>query len=242
MNIIDIVEFYASPLGKATARVVGAALKTDSMNGKDNIGIGIGYAVPWLDPSSGYALMLAKQGVVKWPMENQASRSALVEPDSLPFADNSVEHVLIAHGLEFVDEPEAMLEEAWRVLAPLGTLNLLVANRRGLWAAIESTPFGHGQPFSHGQLVKLLTDTQFSIRNINPVLHGFPMQSLSTFKVPEILERIGQALPIHMAGAWLVAAQKQVPSYASTRKVRRRQALFRPHLLPAHQKNSQLAK
>ena len=50
----------------------------------------------------------------------------------------------------------------WRVLAPEGRLLLIVPNRRGVWARLDTTPFGHGRPYSRGQLERLLTDALFT--------------------------------------------------------------------------------
>jgi hypothetical protein len=53
------------------------------------------------------------------------------------------------------DDSVALLREVWRVLAPNGRLLAVVPNRRGLWARIDTTPFGHGRPFSRGQVTHL---------------------------------------------------------------------------------------
>ena len=43
-----------------------------------------------------------------------------------------------------------LLREMWRVLAPEGRLLIIVPNRRGVWARFDTTPFGHGRPYSRG--------------------------------------------------------------------------------------------
>ena len=40
---------------------------------------------------------------------------------------------------------------------------LIVANRAGVWARADRTPFGHGRPFSKGQILRLLEDTAFEV-------------------------------------------------------------------------------
>ena len=48
--------------------------------------------------------------------------------------------------------PAALLREVWRVLAAGGRLLAVVPNRRGVWARIDTTPFGHGRPYSRSQI------------------------------------------------------------------------------------------
>ena len=45
-----------------------------------------------------------------------------------------------------------MLREIWRVMASGGQLLAVVPNRRGLWARMDTTPFGHGRPYSRSQI------------------------------------------------------------------------------------------
>ena len=65
----------------------------------------------------------------------------------------------------FSRRPNSALEtlrEIWRILAPGGTMLLIAPNRRGVWARSDATPFGHGRPFSRGQLTQLLRDALFA--------------------------------------------------------------------------------
>jgi SAM-dependent methyltransferase len=233
MNIVDMFEFYSSPLGKATARIISRALGFEGNPPKSTIVLGLGYALPWLKGDQSYAFMLAKQGVMQWPTAPAPTRSVLVHDDSLPLPDHSVDMAVVVHGLEFADEPQAMLEEVWRVLAPQGTLHLVVANRRGLWAVSEATPFGHGEPFSHSQVLKLLREAQFSVKRVAPILHMPPLKRLAGWKFPELFERAGAALPFHLSGAILVEAQKQVHAFAHHKRIRHKSPVFRPAFLPS---------
>jgi SAM-dependent methyltransferase len=242
MNILDMFEFYSSALGKATARVISKALNLKHHSGNSSIVLGLGYALPWLLSDQAFAFMLAKQGVLQWPSSSSHTRSALVHDDSLPLPDHSVDMCIVVHGLEFADEPQAMLEEIWRVLAPQGTVYLIVTNRCGLWAVSEATPFGHGQPFSRGQILKLLRESQFLVKRVTPVLHMPPLKHVAGWKVPELFERVGSALPFHLSGAILIEAQKQVHAFAVHKRIRHRSPLFRPVFLPSHKRPTSLPK
>ena len=59
-------------------------------------------------------------------------------------------------------DPVGLLREVWRVLAGGGRLLAVVPNRRGLWARMDTTPFGHGRPYSRSQITQLLRETWFT--------------------------------------------------------------------------------
>ncbi len=114
--------------------------------------LGVGYATPYLglfreEAERCLALMPAPQGVVRWPSTRPAL-AALVEEDELPLTDSAVDRVLLVHALEMSADPAELLREAWRVLAAGGRLLAVVPNRRGLWARMDTTPFGQGRPYS----------------------------------------------------------------------------------------------
>ena len=159
-DVTHLRDFYASPLGRVARRIIAHRIRSrwDNVTGMDIAGLG--YAVPYLRMFHGearatVALMPQAQGVVKWPREGPY-RSALVPETELPLRDNSVERVLVVHGLEHNEARGLYLREIYRVLMPQGRLIMVVPNRRGAWARLETTPFGHGRPYSLSQLEKFL--------------------------------------------------------------------------------------
>ena len=141
MDVVDLREFYASPLGNATRRLLAAKLKPRLGSLSDACVMGMGFATPYLDdlPSEtgrSIAFMMARQGVIHWPTEGSV-QSALVDEFDLPLLESTVDLALVVHGLELTDSPIEMLQEVWRVMAPQGRLVLVVPNRRGLWAAFD---------------------------------------------------------------------------------------------------------
>jgi SAM-dependent methyltransferase len=242
MDVVDLQDFYASPLGKATHRVLAARLASGlaahQPTSSDARILGLGYATPYLDGAPGQmAFMLARRGVVHWPPAGQV-QSALVDEYDLPLPDNSVDLVLVIHGLEFTDEPVEMLQEVWRVLAPQGRLLLVVPNRRGLWSLSDSSPFGFGQPFSRLQLLRHLKDAQFSLSRIEGALFMPPWGKGAVLKLSFGLEKFGAAALGHFSGALVVEATKHIYAYASGRKRLRSAVKIRPALLgrpqPSH--------
>ena len=153
-------DFYATPLGQLARRIVARRIRDRWPDVKGMDVIGLGFASPYLRMFHGEArttaaLMPQSQGVVQWPHEGPY-RAALMPEIELPLRDNSVERVLVVHGLEHVEARQDYLREIWRVLMPQGRVIVAVPNRRGAWARFESTPFGHGRPYSAGQIEDLL--------------------------------------------------------------------------------------
>ena len=156
-------EFYATARGAVAARLLRErlALLWPNLHGQSLLGIG--YAEPylhlWQDQAARcLAVTPAQMGATRWP-SGAANLSCTAEEDSLPFPDLSFDRVLLVHGLEQADNARRMLREVWRVLKDDGTLLVVVPNRTGLWAYLETTPFGHGQPYSFGQLGRLLASS-----------------------------------------------------------------------------------
>ena len=104
--------------------------------------------------------MPAHQGVITWPAGGPY-RAALVQDHNLPVCDESADLVFAVHSLEMSEATHELLREIWRILSPEGHLVMIVPNRRGVWARIDNTPFGHGRPYSRGQLDRLLVGSMF---------------------------------------------------------------------------------
>ena len=111
---------------------------------------GFGFAAPLLRPFLTDArrvisLMPAQQGVMPWP-SGGPNLSALVEETAWPLGTGFVDRMLVLHGLETCERPAALLDEAWRVLAPGGRAAFIVPNRAGLWARRDGRPSAMGGP------------------------------------------------------------------------------------------------
>lgn len=163
-DVLELREFYASPLGAAAREALGAKLAETWGDAAGLDVLGLGYATPWLEPlrptaRRTVAAMPAGQGVEVWPSDGRPL-SALTEETSLPFMNALFDRILMIHALEEADDPGALLAEVWRVLAPNGRVVIAAASRRGVWSRAEHTPFGHGRPFTRGQLERLLREAE----------------------------------------------------------------------------------
>lgn len=233
-DVVDLRSFYASPLGHVARRFIGKAV----LRFWDNVGgsrlVGIGYAVPYLSllrdqTERCLAFMPATQGVVNWS-SGSGSSSALVDPLLLPLDDASVDRVLLVHALESSENAEELLAECWRVLAPGGRILLIVPNRRGLWARMDGTPFGHGRPFSRRQLERLMRDTLFSPENWAEALFTPPLQRQSILRSAPMWEKLGAGLGLPFSGIHVIDATKQF--YRRSPAKSRRAFALRQVLMP----------
>jgi SAM-dependent methyltransferase len=159
LDVLKLREFYASPLGGAARAMVAGKLAEAWGDASGQDILGLGYATPYLEPRRltarrVIAAMPAAQGVEVWPSGAKVL-SCLSHDEALPFRNALFDRVLLIHALEESDGAEAMMREVCRVLAPSGKVIIVAANRRGPWSNAEGTPFGHGRPFTIGQLEKL---------------------------------------------------------------------------------------
>jgi SAM-dependent methyltransferase len=236
VDVTDLRAFYASPLGSVTRRLVGRGI--DRFWGRlTGLRIlGLGYAVPYLtavrpECERTLAFMPASQGVVNWPPTG-ASASALVDPLMMPLPDASIDRMLVVHALETVESPTELLHEIWRILTPGGRIIVVVPNRRGLWARMDTTPFGHGQPFSRTQLKGLMRQTLFSPEGWAETLYVPPLRSRFFLRSAVAWERLGVGLSLPFAGLHIVEATKQLYRPVAVRQTRR-VARAAPVLVPA---------
>jgi SAM-dependent methyltransferase len=237
MDVVELREFYASPLGNATRRLILAKLKPRFGNLRDATVMGLGFASPYLDEVSVdiprcLSFMLARQGVIQWPPKGHV-KSALIDEYELPLLESAVDLALVVHGLELTHNPVEMLQEVWRVMAPQGRLILIVPNRRGLWASFDSSPFGYGQPFSRSQLGGLLKEAQFTAQSWTYALQMPPISRGFILKSAGVIERAGEWLAPRLSGVIIVEAVKQVYAFSSGKRAKRIIPRFRPALLPA---------
>ena len=152
IDVVDLRNFYAQHLGIVARRFVGRGIRRRFADTRGMSVLGVGYPTPYLglfreEAERCLAFMPAAQGVVKWP-SNRPGLAALVDELELPLTDSAVDRVLLVHALEMAQDPAALLREVWRVLAAGGRLLIVVPNRRGVWARLDTTPFGHGRPYS----------------------------------------------------------------------------------------------
>src|SRR5580658_7586600 len=225
MDVVDLRNFYGQALGAVARRFIGRGIRRRWRDLHGLRTLGIGYATPYLglfreEAERCLAFMPAAQGVVKWPSANP-TLAALVDEYELPLADSSVDRVLLVHALEMSHDAPTLLREVWRVLASGGRLMAVVPNRRGLWARIDTTPFGHGRPYSRPQITALLRETWFTPTAWGEALYIPPVSRSWLLRVAVAWERAGATISAPFAGVHIVEATKQVYRAIPVRREKR---------------------
>jgi len=229
MDAVDLRDFYAGSLGNVTRRMIRRRMRAIWPDVAGMSVLGLGFATPYLSAFRGeadrvLAAMPASQGVLHWPTDTPGQTS-LVDECELPFPDMSMDRVLMVHALECAENVRPMMREAWRVLAGGGRLMVIVPNRRGLWSRFERTPFGHGRPYSSGQLSRVLRDNLFTPDSIERALYVPPSTSRMMLSSAPAIEEIGGRWFKTFGGVVIADATKQI--YAGQPEAPRKRAYMR---------------
>ena len=210
-GVLQLREFYASPLGAAARTMVARKVNEawESASGLDVLALG--YATPFLDSVSrgarrAVAAMPAAQGVEAWPLGDR-NLACLAEETLLPFQASLFDRVLAVHALEEADNPLALMREIFRVLAPAGRAILVVTARHGLWADAEATPFGQGRPYSRRQLEALVREADLEPVGWTRALYAPPFGWAARWA--EGFEQAGALMWPPFAGLILLEVVKQ---------------------------------
>jgi len=209
----DAEAFYTTALGGLAARLIRGILLEIWPDCAGLSLLGLGFSGPYLrlwreQAQRCIAVSPHQMGAAPWP-PGRASLACMAEEDSLPFPDLSFDRILLIHGLDQADNARKTLREAWRLLKDDGRIIVVVPNRRGLWAYAESTPFGHGQPYSQGQLARVLNSLFFTVEKQQAALFAPPLNWRLNVKFFDMWEAAGTLAP-QLAGLTIAEATKDV--------------------------------
>jgi SAM-dependent methyltransferase len=209
VEVHGLAKFYATGNGQAAARLVAERLRATWPSLRGLAVLGIGHAAPYLDLwRDGAARCVALTPAHLGPPPRLPGTLA-AEEERLPFPDLCFDRILLVHGLEMAENARRLLREVWRVLKDDGRLLVVAPNRRGLWAHAEHTPFGHGQPYSPGQVTRLLERHMFRVEQRDSALYVPPFAPF--LRAGAAWERSGRAIwPARYAGLAIVEAEKDL--------------------------------
>ena len=202
--------------GGVVRRLLTRRIRARWRNAQGRQLMGLGFAVPYIGMFRGEAsrlgaLMPASQGALVWPASGKVL-SVMVDGGHAA-AGRCLGRPICScvHCLEVAERAGPLLREMWRVLAPEGRLLIVVPNRRGVWARLDTTPFGHGRPYSRGQLERLLTDALFTPAGMD-VARSTCRRSTGSWLVrwATAFERVGARLWPGFAGVIIVEARKEL--------------------------------
>lgn len=216
----DLKEFYACRTGRIIRRIIRERIMALWPDTKGLRVLGCGYALPYLRPYLDTSERVAAQlprtlDAHHWPDEDR-NLVMLSSSSELPIETNSIDRLIVVHGLEFSDNPADTFAEYWRVLKSTGRMIVIVPNRIGLWSRIDWTPFGYGTPFSQAQIGQFLRDQGFVIEARRGALFVPPLLRGILLGVSEPFEKIGAYVCSGLGGLHVIEVSKQV--YALTGK------------------------
>ncbi len=231
-DVVDLRDFYRTGLGQVARRMIRGAVRRVWPDLRGMRLVGVGYPTPFLGAIAPktertVGVMPASLGVLGWWPEGR-NLVALADEGELPFADYSIDRVLLVHALETTDQVGPMLKEIWRVLAGGGRLLVIAPNRRGIWAQLDRTPFGSGRPYTMAQLSQLLRDEQFTPVGSDTALFIPPARKRMVLRSAAAWERIGKRWFPTFAGVVLVEATKQIYAKPAPSRVPRRRLVYAP--------------
>src|SRR6202041_2143265 len=231
-DVVDLRDFYRTGLGQIARRMIRDAIRQVWPDLRGMRLLGIGYTTPFLPAMSAetertVALMPAALGVLGWSPEGR-NLVTLADEGELPFADYSIDRVMLVHALETTDQAGAMLKEIWRVLAGGGRLLVIAPNRRGIWARLDRTPFGSGRPYTMSQLSQLLRDERFPPVATGGALFVPPSRRRMVLRSARAWERLGVRWFQTFAGVVLVEATKQIYAKPIAARAPKRRLVYTP--------------
>lgn len=224
-SVIQLEKFYAAKFGQAAHAMTRRRLDTvwPDLSGRDILAYGYGapYVRPYLDNAKRVVLaMPGSQGAIA-QRSDRGQISCLVHEDLLPFPDAHFDNILVAHGVEETGDLQTLLQELWRVTKPEGRIVIIAANRSGLWARSEKTPFGAGRPFTRTQLRGLLRSAKFEPVLWSGALYAPPFKVFTGPATLNLFERFGETVWPSFSGLVLVEAIKRLYAEPTGRAVQK---------------------
>ena len=224
----SVHSFYQSPSGLAAASLLRARLSLLWPELRRARVLGIGHARPylglWREEADCCLDMALTAADGAWTPDGR-SLSAVMEGEALPFADVSFDRILLVHGLEVAANARRTIRECWRVLRDDGRLLVVTPNRVGLWAHLESTPFGQGEPYTQGQVARLLASGLFAVERRDSALFLPPVSLRPLLRLAARADGLGRRVMPRFGGVLLAEAVKDVYAAAPRLPVARRRVM-----------------
>ena len=139
--------------------------------------------------------------------------------DFLPFADMSLDLLLLPHRLEFSERPHQTLREAARVMMPEGHLLISGFNPMSSWGAAARIKqwFSNNQTYPwNGDFIRLarlrdwLALLGFEVVSIQKCCHIPPFEQASWHRRLSFLDKMGERCGPRFGGIYFIVAKKRV--------------------------------
>lgn len=151
------------------------------------------------------------------PLVNRDKQIHYIEGDfhELPIQSGSVDHVILPHTLEYLDNPRQLLSEACRIVKPEGYLYILGFNPYSFWglrrylAKHKHIPWS-GNFLKANTIKKWLELADFELQQQDMILFRPPFQRPSLYQKFKFLEWIGQKCFRALGGVYILQAKAKV--------------------------------
>lgn len=134
-----------------------------------------------------------------------------IADDGIPFAENSVDVVILPHTLDLYGEPEQLLQEMTRILMPEGKLVIFGFNVYSLWGLwrkfVQPTP--ECNYYSISRLIHWLKNNDCEVDKIKTVAYRPPVIGSSLHSKLSFMEALGSTCWPHRGGIYMILAHKQ---------------------------------
>lgn len=158
--------------------------------------------------------------------------------EQLPFANDSVDTVVIPHALEFSTDPHQLLREVMRVLVGEGNVVIIGFNPFSLfglwrWVRLKKGIPWQGRFFNVIRVKDWLQLLGFQTLSVDYCFYELPTQSrICCYPCSSVLERLGPTWWPVLGGAFIILARKRVFRLTPIRpRWRPRRALITPGLI-----------
>ncbi len=222
-------QFYRTRHGAAAASLLRDRLSVLWPSARGLRVLGIGFARPYLPLWLAEAACCLDLSTTMpegggW-CPDSACRTAVIDEEALPFPDLSIDRILLVHGIEVAENAQRLLRECWRLLRDDGRLLVVTPNRVGIWAHVEATPFGQGEPYTQGQVERLLRAGLFTVERRDTALYLPPIDVAPLLRMASLADRIGRRVSPRFAGVQIVEAVKDAYAAVPGRPAARRAVL-----------------
>ena len=145
-------------------------------------------------------------------------------PAALPFANDSIDVVLMHHLLEYSSNPQQLLREASRVSLPMGHVVIVGFNPHSLWGLckpigrVRKHPVWSGNFIRPGRVMDWLNLLNFKIDRAQYCTYGLPLEGYSSNKA-DYSNGLSRNANLPFGAVYVIVARKQVGTLTPIRPV-----------------------
>ncbi|MDG1910377.1 MAG: methyltransferase domain-containing protein [Pseudomonadales bacterium] len=159
------------------------------------------------------------------------SACCAASPAALPFANDSVDVVLMHHLLEYSNNPQQLLREASRVSLPMGHVVIVGFNPHSLWGLckplgrLRKHPLWSGNFIRPGRVMDWLNLLNFKIDRAQYCTYGLPVVGYSGQKA-DYSNGLSRNANLPFGAVYVIVARKQVGTLTPIKPVWKSQTSF----------------